>query len=90
MSSEYIYAILVPVFLLPIGVIGFFFKKLIREMGRLTDSVNKLTTLVEVLKTDLNNLKERHIVVDKRLNEHGKRLDKTERDVAVLKSKSDG
>ncbi len=95
MSSElpsWINTIAWPIIILLLGVIGFFLKQLIREIKEMNISIGKLTTVTKVQEKDFSNLKEgcyqKHIIVDNRLNEHAKRLDDHDRNIAVLKSKS--
>src|SRR5690554_3378445 len=53
-------------------IVAFFLKKQIEIQETLTKAVNNLTTAVTVLE---NQNRDRHPVIERRLNEHGHRLD---------------
>lgn len=55
-----------------LGVVAFFLKEQIAIQKTLTKAVNNLTTAVTVLESQN---KDRHPVIERRLNEHAKRLD---------------
>jgi uncharacterized membrane protein YccC len=55
-----------------LGVVAFFLKKQIAIQETLTQAVNNLTTAVTVLESQN---KDRHPVIERRLNEHAHRLD---------------
>lgn len=55
-----------------LSVVAFFLKKQIEIQETLTKAVNNLTTAVTVLE---NQNRDRHPIIERRLNEHSQRLD---------------
>ena len=80
------------VILVLLAVVGFFLKGFNQNVKSLENSSHKLETATSVLKEIITNMqgncKERHNIIDKRLNDHSSRLDHHSKDIAVLKSKS--
>lgn len=58
-----------------LGVVAFFLKEQIAIQKTLTKAVNNLTTAVTVLESQN---KDRYPVIERRLNEHGRRIDNLE------------
>jgi hypothetical protein len=73
-----------------LAIIGFFLRQQITVIQILTDTVNALKTSMEVVHVNEENLRSscalKHAVVDRRLDSHGVRLDKSDITVAQLEA----
>ena len=74
-----------------LGIISFFFKRLVRQNDLMGDDISEIKITIERSITNIENLRagchDRHLTVDHRLNEHAKRINLVEKDVEVIKSK---
>jgi len=95
MKLMVIVTILISVFTLLLGVIGYLisltFTDLKTSVDRLSKSVSGMNAVMASQQTDFDAFKgqdrDRQGVVDKRLDIHDKKIDNLDKDVAVIKSK---
>lgn len=66
-----------------IGVVVHLAKKQINVSEMLTNAVNKLTVAVSVLE---NQNKDRHPVIERRLNDHARRLDQHDKQIVRIET----
>lgn len=66
-----------------IGVVVYLAKKQINVSERLTNAVNKLTVAVSVLE---NQNKDRHPVIERRLNDHARQLDQHDKQIVRIET----
>jgi hypothetical protein len=66
-----------------IGVVVYLAKKQINVSEMLTNAVNKLTVAVSVLE---NQNKDRHPVIERRLNDHARRLDQHDKQIVRIET----
>jgi hypothetical protein len=75
-----------------LGIIAFFLKEFAEQVKMLKLAVSELQLIVGSEKTRsesfIKSCEKVHTVVDKRLDEHGKRLDLHEMEISLIKSKS--
>lgn len=67
-----------------LAVVAYFLRKQISISETLTAAVNNLTTAVTVLESQN---KDRHPVITKRLDDHARRLDCHDKQIAVIETK---
>lgn len=74
-----------------IAIVGFFLTQQFRLLKTVAETVNNLKTIVEVIKSrqlgDGEFCRLKHHVIDKRLQEHGKRLDEDEVEIARIQER---
>lgn len=66
-----------------LAIVGYFLKQQGEAATALTDAVNQLKTAVEVLQMQGQ---EKHPVIERRLNEHGNRIDDHDRRLVKLET----
>jgi hypothetical protein len=87
--------IITTILMILLGIIGFFaayyFKRSMNSIDRLNDSVGDLKASISgmnaIVMANDEKFNDRKQTVDNRLNDHSKRLDCHETDIAVLKEK---
>lgn len=67
-----------------LSVVAYFLNRQIKSQEILTDAVNQLRTIVSVLQSQNDD---RHPVIDRRLNDHSKRLDEHDKQLARIETK---
>jgi len=76
------------VILLLIGILGYFLKQNIAVLKNVTEALQSFREDYIQTKEKVSNMqegcKDRHKIIDHRLNSHAKRLDQHEKDIAVL------
>lgn len=72
-------------------IIGFFLAQQFKVLRTVTETVNNLKTIVEVIKSrqlgDSEFCGLKHKAIDEKFKDHDKRLDADEKDIAVLQEK---
>ena len=79
------------IILILISVVGFFMAQQFRVLKTVTETVNNLKTIVEVIKArqlgDSEFCRIKHEAINKKFDDHDKRLDTDEKHIAVLQEK---
>ncbi|WP_299576709.1 hypothetical protein [uncultured Sunxiuqinia sp.] len=87
-TYQFILAVVGPIMVILLGIIGFFLRQQVSVTKTLTDTVNVLNTSVEVLRTNHNHFStsdiERHKIIDRTLEAHSDKISDHEKRIIKL------
>jgi len=87
-TYQFVLAVVGPIMVLLLAIIGFFLRQQVTATKMLTDTVNILNTSVEVLRNNHSNFSvtdnERHSIVNRRLDSHSEKINDHEKRIIKL------